>query len=144
MSRAHARDIGSAFQNREDLRPPICAALIRMCSQNRRILQVQPGSKPITAVLQAAVSMGSPVGQHDRNPLWRWHLPVRQGLRSAVLYTVVSVADRKHVCSIQASGAAQSMGLAQQIASADSDDDEDELAASGTTPADYTVNMAKR
>ena len=39
-SRAHARDIGSAFQNREDLRPPICAALIRMCTQSRRMLQV--------------------------------------------------------------------------------------------------------
>lgn len=38
--RAHARDIGSAFQNREDLRAPICAALTRMCTQNSRILQV--------------------------------------------------------------------------------------------------------
>lgn len=55
LSRAHARDIGSAFQNRKDLRLPICAALIRMCTQTRRILQVQPGTMlilPSPAILE--------------------------------------------------------------------------------------------
>ena len=40
LCRAHARDIGAAFQNREDLRPPICTALERLCTQNRAALQV--------------------------------------------------------------------------------------------------------
>ena len=35
----HARELGTAFQNRADLRPPICAALYNMCSQNRAVLQ---------------------------------------------------------------------------------------------------------
>ena len=62
--RAHARDIGSAFQNREDLRLPICAALIRMCTQNRRILQVPPGTMLTLAPL---------VSQYrGKGPHWLW------------------------------------------------------------------------
>lgn len=46
---------------------------------------------------------------------------------------------------MQASGAAQTMGLAGQVASADSDDeDEDELAGNGAAPASYTADAAKR
>ena len=35
------KDIGAAFQNRSDLRPFICAALQRLCLQNRAALQVR-------------------------------------------------------------------------------------------------------
>lgn len=40
MLRVHAKEIAMAFINRADLRAPICAALYRLCSQNREILKV--------------------------------------------------------------------------------------------------------
>ena len=49
------------------------------------------------------------------------------------------------VCLLQATGEAHSMGLAGRMASADSDDeDEDKLAGSGAAPAFYTADMAKK
>ncbi len=36
------------------------------------------------------------------------------------------------------------MGLASQVVSAESDDDEDELAGNGSAPANYTADTAKK
>ncbi len=44
----------------------------------------------------------------------------------------------------QAAGEAESMGIARHVASADSDDEEDELASSGTAPPFYGTDVAKR
>ena len=36
------------------------------------------------------------------------------------------------------------MGIAEHVANADSDDEEDELASSGAAPPSYTADVAKR
>jgi hypothetical protein len=38
-TRLCAKDVASAFQNRADLRTPVCNALQRLCLQNRRVLR---------------------------------------------------------------------------------------------------------